>query len=82
MTQNVKEYPYLKPQTIHRYDKFKTEEHGGRKSYSEGKTVYNGHGQRSTSLNLKKNLKNVKENNLDLSNRDLRIGDIKDLVCQ
>jgi hypothetical protein len=67
VTQNVREYPYIKPQTMNkhqsRYDKFKTEEHSpiGRKSQSSGKTMYNNN---SRSLNLRKSMK---ENNLDLS---------------
>ena len=63
VTQNTKEYPYIKPQTIHRYSKMKTEENPtkfSRKSFSEGKTMYS----YQRSLNLKKNMK---ENNLDLS---------------
>lgn len=53
--QNNQEYAYTKPQTLHRYDKFKTEENNpGRKSQSEGKTLYNNYGR---SLTLKKGIK-------------------------
>ena len=83
VTQTTKEYPYLKPQTYHRYSKVKTEENATkieRKSFSEGKTMYT----YQRSLNLKKSMK---ENNLDLSkdindsgNKELRVNDVKDLV--
>jgi hypothetical protein len=56
-TQVIREFPYTKPQTIHRYSHNLTEE--SRKSISEPKTF-----ARSRALSLKQS---VRESNLDLS---------------